>query len=343
MLQLNQENIFYRHHKAFRKTSCTSHIPEQLPSDQEIEDAVASALRRAVERAVKFGMMKSPGPSFVPECQLTSISDNDIFGRAEDRNAADSDEELEHERDIDDGLVDTENDDINIGELLNANLDQLEDSSDDDDNAESENVCEDLLVVSTGALGVKSREASEVPEDSIWVKVSDGNGRPALIKKSSLCWLLSSGKAKMSGDRLQRVQTPLTTHKSQQSNEGVTSPSREEYVSVGDWCAFWDEKQAVAVGQIMAFSYLSGSTKKDQSYSLWSAPTSPPKENAKGLGCFCSWFSVARNGVLKPISMDLHGNYNLNLYICTLPRPKLSSNALRLPCTLKDIKKCSQP
>jgi len=111
----------------------------------------------------------------------------------------------------------------------------------------------------------------------------------------------------------------------------------EETVHVGDWCAFSEDK-SIAIGRILAFSYLSGRTLKNQEYSKLSAPTKAPDKNAKGLGCLCSWFFLKGNSkVLHKTQMDVHGYYNLDKYICTIPRPKYQEEILTATCTLRAI------
>lgn len=43
-------------------------------------------------------------------------------------------------------------------------------------------------------------------EDSPFAVVIDKNGEEMVVRKSSICWLLSKDKCKLSSDRLQRVQ-----------------------------------------------------------------------------------------------------------------------------------------
>lgn len=46
----------------------------------------------------------------------------------------------------------------------------------------------------------------DLDEKSPFVKVTDKSGKEMVVRKSSVCWLLSQDKFKLSSDRLQRVQ-----------------------------------------------------------------------------------------------------------------------------------------
>lgn len=48
-------------------------------------------------------------------------------------------------------------------------------------------------------------ESTRIDEKSPFVVVVDGKGNEKIVRKSSLCWLLSKDKHKLSSDRLVRV------------------------------------------------------------------------------------------------------------------------------------------
>ncbi|KAK3931971.1 Superoxide dismutase [Fe] [Frankliniella fusca] len=146
----------------------------------------------------------------------------------------------------------------------------------------------------------------------------------------------------MSSDRLLRVQTNQVSHDSLSlANSKSLVPERKTTVSTTEWCAFAEGK-SIVVGQILAFSYMSGNSWRSQEYTAKSAPVDAPAHSKRGLGCMCSWFSIS-NRKLKIMSMENHGYYDLKNYICTLPRPKVVKNELLLQCTLQDIKKLVKP
>lgn len=73
-LKLEEEFIFSRHHKAAQTSDALPHIPGSLPENAEIETAVMSSLRRAIERATHFGLIKKVPATFLPKPDLRFLS-----------------------------------------------------------------------------------------------------------------------------------------------------------------------------------------------------------------------------------------------------------------------------
>ncbi|KAF5274931.1 hypothetical protein FQR65_LT16826 [Abscondita terminalis] len=78
--------------------------------------------------------------------------------------------------------------------------------------------------------------------------------------------------------------------------------SREEYITVGDWCLFRSPKNNILAGKILSFSYLS-------------APILPPRSNIKGLGRLGSWFQIANDGELEWTAEIPLEFYNIHNYV----------------------------
>lgn len=308
---------FPRHHKAAVSSEEAPHIPTSLPEDYEIQAAVSEALQEAIALAKKFKMLpKGWKSSSIPNCQVTVKAQLEELFEIEEEDSEIIDMDLDEDHGLEAEAV-------------------IEDSSNE--------VVEDLFMISSGALGVRKYNDVPLSETSPFVLVCDGFKHPAIIRKSTLCWLLSSGDTRLSSDRLARVMTAPIQHSlhlsATSTNQTGKMPSIEETVHVGDWCAF-SENKSIAVGRILAFSYLTGKTLKDQEFSKLSAPVTAPEKNARGLGCLCSWFYLKGSSkILHQTSMDIHGYYNINTYICTLPRPSYQEERLMLPCNLKDILK----
>ena len=55
-----------------------------------------------------------------------------------------------------------------------------------EDEIDFEDAAEDLLIVSTGALGIRSSNKVPMTENCPVVQVADGKGQPKVIRKSSL-------------------------------------------------------------------------------------------------------------------------------------------------------------
>ncbi|KAE8742486.1 hypothetical protein FOCC_FOCC011981 [Frankliniella occidentalis] len=318
-LKLDNKINFPRHHKAIVKSNSVSHVPICLQEDFEIERAVSDALSDAVKNAKKVGLLqKSCNPTFPSAYHIyTSSSAMNIH-----------DDEQEEDDDVEgtpgDGHAETE-------------AQQSEAIPDEEDNMdEVEDVMEDLLIISTGSIGIKTFNDVNPTDTCPFVEVVDGNGNPAIIRKSTLCWLLRSGDTKLSADRLLRVQAKAQTGKSLYRKE-CTNASKEKFVSVSDWCAFKSEDNSTVVGRILAFRYLSGHSKNNRAYSRLDAPTTAPEKNARGLGCLCSWFKIEKNLTLTSTNMDVHGYYDIQNYLCSIPRPRVVRNKLKLSCSINNI------
>ena len=115
-------------------------------------------------------------------------------------------------------------------------------------------------------------------------------------------------------------------------------PTREEYVWIGDWCAF-KEGRSIFIGRLTAFSFMTGTSLKHQEYNSLSAPTEPPSDTQRQIGCLCSWFTITKRKTLKEVEMDVHGYFSLLNYICTIVRPEMIGEQLVINCSKEDIEK----
>lgn len=312
---------FPRHHKAFKKSEGKPHIPVSLPEDYEIENAILSAQKFAVALAVKLKILKKPMIKLIPPPSLTIITASHLNLNEEEDN---------EDSQIDAGLVEDPDEEQEVEG--DAELDKENEIAD---------VLEDLYIVSSGSLGLKSFEPEDISETSHFVAVDNGKSEAEWVRKSTFCWFLRKNDTKISSDRLQRVQESESDQISAlYSSQCCSSPSVEDYVSIGDWCAFkTDRPGTIEIGRIISFSYLTGATRKQMQYSSTEAPTTPPTKNARGLGVLCTWFSVNTDSSLSPVNMDVNGYYNMDKYVCSVPRPKILKKKLKLSCTLRDIKK----
>lgn len=320
-VNLSQVIHLPRHHKAAKISEANAHISTCLPEDYEIEHAVMAGLQEAVTMATKFKLVSKPRANFIPVTHLKMV----------EMASVDQELELEDEVEIDSGEVDVDNDlDEEVGDFLAATL-QEEDRRDD-----TCDLTEDLYIVSSGLLGVRKFNNVPLTESSPFVLVGDGFGNPQIIRKSTFIWMKSSGDTTLSSDRLLRVQESEVNHLNSMP-KNLLKPSKEETIYVGEWCAFAEEGKIV-VGRVLAFSYMQGRSIKDQEYKRLSAPVKAPQKNARGLGCLCSWFSFKGNSrVLTHTSMDSHGYFEVEHYLCSLPRPVMRKNQLLLSCSPKSI------
>ncbi|KAK3909543.1 Ribosomal protein S12 methylthiotransferase [Frankliniella fusca] len=165
----------------------------------------------------------------------------------------------------------------------------------------------------------------------------------------------------LSNDRLQRVKSAVVVQEPSTSALNVVDENEE--ISIGQWCAFVSAEKKEIFGRIMAFSFYGGTTWKSQGYSSNTVKQRtqfcPKLEYVSGIrnfdctavvehqagreiGCLCTWFSykaVEKKIVLRDVSMDVQGYYNIKHYICTIPRPLIGEiGKLTISCSLKDIR-----
>lgn len=296
-----------------------------LPEDFEIDRAVDEAFKSALKMCVKFGIAK---PSTkCPPCPLESVRPNVTIEIPVD----------DDDPDIDGDFVDFDDEEGEENQSAAVDAEEAQEAY----SQELQDVEEDRIMISTGNLGVKTFTNVSLSPDSPFVEVLDGNGKASIILKSTLVWRLSDGYTKSSSDREVRVKEKPVDHTTLilNSQQRPQRPFKEEKVCIGDWCAFVSEDKSVVIGRILAFSYLSGSTWRSQSYSAVSAPVKAPSSSSqRGIGCLCSWFKVGKSNKLQTVRMDIQGYYDIENYICTVPRPRAAkSDHYVMRCSMKDI------
>ena len=178
-----------------------------------------------------------------------------------------------------------------------------------------------------------SEPDAPLPPNSIFVMVPKPSGGIVRMRKSTLCWLLTSCGSKLGTDRLERVRQGVCfsfANLNLQSKVPLIDPGPKVEVEVGQWCIF-KKKSKFCVAQLLGFSYLTGSGAA-RSYTLQAAPTKPPKEPKKvrGLGCLCAWFRHTENGVLSLEKSTVQIYVNMTEYIATIPAPTCINSKLSL-------------
>ncbi|KAK3924479.1 Peptide methionine sulfoxide reductase MsrB [Frankliniella fusca] len=141
---------FPRNMKAFEAVQGKEFICTVLPENFEIEAAVHSAFKRAANRAVKLKILKSV-PKKIPAANLPSY---------QPENSADDDDE-------DEGLAHgNEDNDFPFDDDPTGEGDELAD------------VVEDIMVASTGRIGLKTFNNIDVSPTSPFVRVKDAGPNP---------------------------------------------------------------------------------------------------------------------------------------------------------------------
>ncbi|KAK3926556.1 Inulosucrase [Frankliniella fusca] len=303
------------HLRAFEAVKNKEFIFSSLPENYEIERAAHSAFQTAVKYAMDVKLISKPLKA-MPTCPIPVV--------------VESEPEL-----------DNEDEDEGTGLIITGEESPPGEPEDDDEIFADLSLDVDEDIFLSTQSGLKTFNNVDLSPSSIFVKVKNNEGGTSIIKKSTFCWLLSTGDTSLSSDRLLRVQAKPVNH-TFPSATSVKAPTVESIVNVGDWCAFYDEKKSLCFGRVLSFSFMSGTTWKNQEYMGTSAKV--PSSGRK-VGCLCTWYSpqaCGRNTFLQMISMDLEGYYDIDNYICTVPRPVLNEDKVKLMCSLKDIRKlCS--
>ncbi|XP_077281028.1 uncharacterized protein LOC143907863 isoform X1 [Temnothorax americanus] len=184
---------------------------------------------------------------------------------------------------------------------------------------------EDILLAD-----ISAKQEAQLNLQSPFVNYVDNTGKEIVLRKTTLCWLLSNGHSRLSSDRVHRVKQKEDNFNPEGHVETINNVCHCENVHLGDWCAFNDPDNncELLIGRVLSFSYLTG-TGKATNYSATFVPTKDPLNNAKGIGCLCTWFKISVSGVLIP-SRKQHSFFNLSNYICSLPRPCSVDGSLRL-------------
>lgn len=150
-----------------------------------------------------------------------------------------------------------------------------------------------------------------------------------MVRKSSICWLLSLQISKLSSDRLYRVRASEYGKKGRDlGSPKVTSVTEAKEIFLGDGCIFQriDSEDFIA-GLVLSFFYTTGETWKVKEYSNFYANISG---NKKSIGVLCQWFDLDNSGYLTLVQVTVHGYYAIEQYRFTIPAPEYTQNDLQL-------------
>lgn len=169
-------------------------IPTVFPSNEEIVFLISAAKEEAIVDTKQLGIdMKDIDFG----CQVKPVSEN--------KEQIDDDEDDEDDDEDDyDGEV-GENEEYDKGHFWEG-VDYLV-NPETDTSAESTEIERDVRTLKsiTGPLIMRDYAACNVDEDSPYCVVLDGTCKEHIVRKSSICWLLTQNKHSLSSDRLVRV------------------------------------------------------------------------------------------------------------------------------------------
>ncbi|KAF5298551.1 hypothetical protein FQA39_LY11752 [Lamprigera yunnana] len=139
--------------------------------------------------------------------------------------------------------------------------------------------------LSCGGLNLKnySKEYNKesLLQTSGFVIVTTKCGRTIIVRKTSLCLLLSESSLKLSSDRSKRVKQNDTTLRNihKEKNDKSKHPFVEkEKIQIDEWVDFSKSD----VGLVLGFSYLTGKGKVKE-FPKETVPVKPPTKNARGI------------------------------------------------------------
>lgn len=173
------------------------------------------------------------------------------------------------------------------------------------------------------------------------IQVIDSDGSKRNMRKSTLIWLLSENKGKLSSDRLKRVQGNTTCtepkRKKQKTvhnlNEGELLNDFDE-LEVGQWALFKlnSENETATVdrdtfltkkcviGNILGYTTI-GEKGRSKQYKLSYAPTPLNKAFKTNLKVLGIWYVCGRNGELIPVDNQKKFTIHIKSYMATMKTP----------------------
>ncbi|XP_067203736.1 uncharacterized protein [Linepithema humile] len=287
----------------------TIQIQPNLPTNDDIYEAIEKARKKAITDAHKFDL--EPGEL---NCNLPLIVD----ARVDDSKADFFDGENRDENDILYDYVDgtRENSTITSASIRASTSRSMEQ---EDDEFPAEDILEDvstLSCMSDGYLNMKNygETTLALSKTSPFTIVADARGKEMVVRKSSICWLLNKNCGRLSSDRLQRVMEKEFSSKPKSTlRSNLLTPS----------CRTCDD---VTVGK----------SEKSREFSKECAIIN--YESNREVGVLCSWYSYDTEGNVKPILIESHGYISLRNYVCTITNGFIENKLKLHETVLKYIK-----
>lgn len=172
-----------------------------------------------------------------------------------------------------------------------------------------------------------------IDSSSPFVEMEYRPGSKKQVRKSTLVWLLSESKDKLSNDRLSRVQgfkkvsscKRRLNFKKPNTNVNLT---KNDQIQIGDYCIFCNKENnkdhhqihELVIGAVLGFKYIKGRTDKEKGYSWDFAPvkTDLPEKSKRGINVLASWYHFDCSGNLQPINGMNCFHISIENYVATL-------------------------
>lgn len=275
---------------SYRHNLDSCEVVHELPSNEEIQNILKHARDTAISEASIFGM---------------DIIDNDIL----------------HCK-----LRKTEIRNISTQVFLNDHDENMDQDPDISVVEESERFpCSSLKNYSSSNQDLSSQ--SDI--DKRYLVLVDEDGRSRTVLKSSIVWLLTESKKKLSNDRLRRVQSsnPPTKKRTesfdlekQLSKRAKANIYNADNVQIGDWCLFFKENDSnqnnrkienVLIGSLLGFRNGNAKNEKDSEYSLECTPTKTEETSGnQKLLVNAVWFKVDNQ---KLVATSLYNSFHVDI------------------------------
>lgn len=175
------------------------------------------------------------------------------------------------------------------------------------------------------------------------VEIVNPDGTTKIIRKSTLVWILTENKSKLSSDRLKRVQSSNADVNPQKPkkkaanipdcSESVQALVKLDEIMIGDWCFFqMPLNQALndqhvgelpsknvfgrnVLGEIVAFRNVNAKNERERNCSLDVISLSNNNENAHKIEALATWYTCDENKILYPFKPTSHFFIGLKSYI----------------------------
>ncbi|CAG9814094.1 unnamed protein product [Phaedon cochleariae] len=303
-------------------------IPFVILSDEEIESIVLSSLQDAKLAMNALGISDIPDNFFL-NLNLRSYDNEATEHEYEDEMLSNrSDVNLSSEFDDIVSLVEDDSSNEDISGLVSGTLSHPESILLND----IENI-EDHLQIKDYSKDT-NKSTNIFFNDGPFLRVSY-NDEIMVVRKSTLCWLFTKNRSKLSSDRTIRVRSEK---KLDPTGSVMSRPMKSNIISIGDWCIFENnfkyKKTDFIIGCVLSFKYLSKKGKQTE-YAKHFVNIS--ELNVKSsIGCLANWYDIEEDGGLSNSTMNKYGFCDISNYKISVPEPNRDCDKLVIKMDILD-------
>lgn len=235
--------------------------------------------------------------------------------------------------------------DIDICLLSDAQIDLEERETSDIANAEYEG---SDMVIECKSLKDYGKERENLNEKSPFVKVNSSHGSK-IVRKSSLMWLFSDSKERLSSDRLRRVQGASKGKNVRRKLEFIDADAvnncirQSDEICIGDWCILREQlgdiqnpEYRLLLGLVISFQYIQGKTEKEKQY-LFDFVSTDVEKKSRGIEVLARWYEIHENGKINTLKEDNCSFMNIKLYVGTMATTAINKDGDEHICISKNV------